>query len=135
MLMSVLHGANLPALWDVCKLMLGFGSAKKAQLMRIPPILRSAVVLLFFYLSLAYGCAISEAWLSATSDAIPLLQTTAYRGSWPLLTRQLNQTRCDFFAANSVLPQWAPLCGTLDGSAYVEHSEGRSLQCALTVRL
>lgn len=117
MLMSVLHGANLPALWDGCKFMLGFGTMNKMQPLRKPQLLRSAVAILCFYLGLAYACAISESWLSATSEAVPYPQKTAYGGSVPLLARQLNQTLCNFYSSNSVFPDWAPLCGIIDGSA------------------
>lgn len=119
--MNVLHGANLPALWDGCKFLFGFGSANKAQLLRKPAMLRNAVLLLFLYLGLAYACVISESWLSVTSDAVPFPQNIPYNGSWPLLTRQLNQTLCDIYSSNVVpdFPYYGPLCGIVDGSAYV----------------
>jgi hypothetical protein len=113
--MDVLHGANLIALWGGCSFLFGFGLAGKMQPLKKPRILRSAIAILFFYLSLAYTCTICESVLSATSDAIPFVQQTAYKGSWPLLARQLNQTLCDSYKAGMD----SDLCGMWDGSAYV----------------
>jgi hypothetical protein len=95
--MNVLHGANLVALWKSCNFMLGFNSASKMQPAKTPCILRDVVAILFFYLSLAYACAICESWLSAMSNAIPFPQETAYKGSPPSFKQQLNQTRCSIF--------------------------------------
>jgi hypothetical protein len=115
--MNVLHGANLIALWDSCSFLFGFGSATKMQPLRKPRILRIAIAILFFYLSLAYTCTICESVLSATSDAIPFAQQTEYKGSWPSFARQLNQTLC----ASYNMGMGSDLCGMWDGSAYVAY--------------
>jgi len=52
--MNVLYGANLISLWSASGFMLGFGSASKAQLLRKPRMLFSAVTVAAFYLTLAY---------------------------------------------------------------------------------
>ncbi|KIM74262.1 hypothetical protein PILCRDRAFT_828428 [Piloderma croceum F 1598] len=114
MLMNVLYGANLTSLWSASGFMLGFGSASKAQPLRKPRMLRSAVIVAAFYLTLAYTCVISESWLSATSESVPFPRQGAYTGLIPQLTRQLNQTMCDANANIAVdipYPELAPLCG------------------------
>jgi hypothetical protein len=114
MLMNVLCGANLTSLWTASAFMLGFGSASKLQRLRKPRILSSAVTVAAFYLALAYTCVIGESWLSATSESVPFPRQSAFSGSMPLLTRQLNQTMCDVNAnvsVNTPYPELAPLCG------------------------
>jgi hypothetical protein len=120
-LMNVLHGANLVALWKSCNFILGVGSASKAQPAKTPRILRNAVAILLFYLSLAYACAICESWLSATSKAIPFPQETAYKGSLPLFKRQLNQTRCNSFSAPDQSQSYSDLCGLISGVCVTSH--------------
>jgi hypothetical protein len=112
--MNVLNGANLTSLWSASGFMLGFGSASKAQPLRKPRMLRSAVTVAAFYLTIAYTCVIGESWLSATSESVPFPRQGAYTGSIPQLTRQLNQTMCDanaHIAVDSPYPELAPLCG------------------------
>ena len=115
--MNVLHGANLTTLWEGCNFVFGFGLASKAQPLRRPQILRRAVAIAFFYLSLAYACVICESWLSGTSEVVLFPQETAYDGSLPLLTCQLNQTLCDSttnILVNESFPQFLPLCGMVN---------------------
>ena len=92
MLMNVLQAPNFATIYGACTFVVGFGPASKAQSLRKPWILRSAVAVSFFYASLAGIGAISESWLSSTSEAVPFLQRIPYQGSFPMLTRQLNRT-------------------------------------------
>jgi hypothetical protein len=120
MLMNVLQTPNFATICGACTFVVGFGPASKAQSLRKPWILRSAVAVSFFYASLAGIGAISESWLSSTSEAVPFLQHIPYQGSFPMLTRQLNRTLCD--STDIQAPNYLHLCGMIKAGYVVNHT-------------
>ena len=93
--MNVLRSANLSALWASIMCTMGYGASKKIQSPRRPQILCRSVMLLLFFLGLAYTCQVFTWWLGISSYATPFLQVTPYDKTWPLLTRQVNETLCN----------------------------------------
>jgi hypothetical protein len=87
LLMSVIHGANLSALWA--------SLPNKKQIVPKPQILCRAIALLLLLLGLVHACIVLETWLSASSDAVLFPRVFVYEDSWPLMTKQLNRTLCD----------------------------------------
>lgn len=113
-LMDVLKSANISALWAGITCILGIGSLGKARMLRKPQILRHAVLLVLFLLFLAYSCVAFETWLGVASEATPFLQETAFDGPLPLMTRQVNQTRCNMYL-DQVVQSEQNLCGLVTG--------------------
>ena len=93
--MDVLRSANLSALWAGIMCTMGYGASKKIQSPRRPQILWRGVMLLLFFLGLAYACIVFAWWLGISSYATPFPQVTPYGKTWPWLTRQVNETLCN----------------------------------------
>ena len=95
LMMDVLHGANLSAGLTGLTYILGFGNSSKLQPARRPSMMRRAVWILVLLLGLAYACAGCETWLSVSSKSVLFTERKPYRGDWPLLSTQVNQTLCN----------------------------------------
>ncbi|KIM76981.1 hypothetical protein PILCRDRAFT_12346 [Piloderma croceum F 1598] len=91
MLVNVLQAPDFATICEACTSVVGFGPASKAQPLRKPQILGTAVAL-----HLGGG---------------PTLQRIPYQGSFPMLTRQLNRTLCD--STDIQPPSYSPLCGMI----------------------
>ncbi|KAJ7063737.1 hypothetical protein C8F01DRAFT_1134128 [Mycena amicta] len=91
-IINVLHGMNLPALWSGFKYLHGFGKAKRTSYK--PPILRRAVAAVAVTLGLAYTFVALVIALSVSSLSMSFIQLGAYHGTWPQLSRQINSSMC-----------------------------------------
>lgn len=93
-MMNVLHGASISAVYNGLTYILGFGSSNRLQPVHRPPMMRRAVWLLLLLLLLAYACAGFETWLSVSSEPKLFPQQRPYPGDWPLMSTEVNQTLC-----------------------------------------
>ncbi|KAK7046432.1 hypothetical protein R3P38DRAFT_2507671 [Favolaschia claudopus] len=95
-LMQTLNGANLEALWNGSRYMVGRGAVPGGKSLSRPPILRNAVLMLLFFLTIGYGTNGIETWLGLVSTGVLYPVTETVRdGPVPLYGRVVNQTMCD----------------------------------------
>lgn len=122
--MGLLNDASITALWRACKFMFGLGATSKIRPVRTPQILRHAVAMTAFFLTLAYVCTACYTWLSVTAVTIPFRHIAVHQGPSPMMARPLNQTLCDYYRSGDPIPTTLPdllsLCG-LDNGGYVIH--------------
>ncbi|KAJ7107210.1 hypothetical protein C8R43DRAFT_1243703 [Mycena crocata] len=91
-IMKILHGANLPALW--AGLQYTYGICSKKRTLYKPSLLRHALFVLTFALALIYGFVVLDIALSVASTTISFSQLNDYSGTWPQVARQINSSMC-----------------------------------------
>jgi hypothetical protein len=107
LIMNVLHGADLSALWGGSKYTFGLGSKKRTSYK--PPLLRSAIFTLALALAVTYGFVVLDIVFSILSTPIAFSQLSGYHGTWPQLSRQINSSLCA--TTSGALVTGTNLCG------------------------
>ncbi|KAF7323400.1 hypothetical protein HMN09_00120900 [Mycena chlorophos] len=91
-IVDVLHGVNLSALWSGIKYIHGLNKDKRTSYK--PAILRRAVGVVGFVLTLAYSFVVLLIALAASSSSLSFVRLGAYDATWPQLSRQINASAC-----------------------------------------
>lgn len=120
LLMSICNSANLSALFQAIRYMLGANKDLKKQTLPSPTLMKRSVVLLFTLLTLIYAISGADAWFHASSKATLIQKQTSFVGTPGQVAfgRAINETRCQEASTSTVGgPIYTSSCGLFNGLA------------------